>query len=187
LALMLLTDARRAARTDPDGSIMPLAEQDRKLWDAAAIAEGQRLLTRTLGAGPLGPYQIQAAIAAVHDEARVAEETDWPQILALYDVLATVAPGPVVTLSRAVAVAMVHGPRAGLAVLGTLEADERMAHTHRLEAVRAHLLEQSGDPQAARESYLRAARMTGSLPEQHYLTRRAAQLREIPPSIDHAD
>jgi RNA polymerase sigma factor (sigma-70 family) len=188
LALMLLTDARRAARTDSDGAIVALADQDRTRWDTTAIAEGQTLLTRTLGAGPVGPYQIQAAIAAIHDEAGIAEQTDWPQILALYDVLAQVAPGPVVTLSRAVAVAMVHGPIAGLALLGTLDADDRMAHTHRLEAVRAHLLEQAGDPKAARESYLRAARMTASLPEQRYLTRRAAQLlRAVPPATGSAE
>jgi predicted RNA polymerase sigma factor len=184
LALMLLTDARRAARTDPDGSIVPLAEQRRDLWDAAAIAEGQALLHRTLGAGPVGQYQIQAAIAALHDEAPDPEQTDWPQILALYDVLTQVAPGPMVTLSRAVAVAMVHGPVAGLALLGTLDADDRLAHTHRREAVRAHLLEQSGDPHAARESYLRAAAMTASLPEQRYLTRRAALLCALPPATD---
>jgi predicted RNA polymerase sigma factor len=181
LALMLLTDARRAARTGPDGRAIPLAEQDRDRWDAAAIAEGQAILTATLGAGPVGPYQLQAAIAALHDEAPAAEETDWPQILALYDILATVAPGPVVTLSRAVAIAMVHGPRAGLALLGTLGADARMAHTHRLEAVRAHLLEQAGDAAAARQSYLRAATMTASLPEQRYLTLRAARLRRPRP------
>ena len=126
LALMLLTDARRAARTDAGGSIVPLAEQRRELWDAATIAEGLALVTRTLGAVPLGPYQVQAAIAAVHDEAPIAEETDWPQILALYEVLAQVAPGPMVTLSRAVALAMVHGPKAGLALLGTLDADEKL-------------------------------------------------------------
>jgi RNA polymerase sigma factor (sigma-70 family) len=177
LALMLLTDARRHSRTDEGGSIVPLADQDRAGWDRQAIAEGGRLLTRTLGTGPVGPYQIQAAIAALHDEAPTAAATDWPQILALYDVLAGVAPGPIVTLSRAVAVAAVHGPAAGLAVLGTLDADERMAHTHRLEAVRAHLLEQAGDPQA-REAYLRAAQLTASLPEQRYLTRRAALLRD---------
>ena len=176
LALMLLTDARRAARTGPDGHIVPLASQQRDLWDTAAIAEGQAILTRTLGTGPVGPYQLQAAIAALHDEALTAEETDWPQILALYDVLATVAPGPVVTLSRAVAVANVHGPTAGLALLGTLDADQRMAHNHRLEAVRAHLLEQAGDTDAARESYLRAAKMTASRPEQRYLELRAARL-----------
>jgi len=183
LALMLLTAARRAARTDADGRIVPLAEQRRELWDTTAIAEGQAILTRTLGTGPVGPYQLQAAIAALHDEAPTAEETDWPQILALYDVLATVAPGPVVTLSRAVALAMVHGPIAGLALLGTLDTDDRMAHTHRLEAVRAHLLERAGDTAAARESYLQAATMTASLPEQRYLTLRAAQLNHpAPPS-----
>jgi RNA polymerase sigma factor (sigma-70 family) len=181
LALMLLTDARRAARTDPDGRIVQLAEQRRDLWDAAGIAEGQAILTGTLGAGPIGPYQLQAAIAALHDEAPTAEATDWPQILALYDVLAAVAPGPVVTLSRAVALAKVHGPTAGLALLGTLDTDERMAHTHRLEAVRAHLLEQAGDAAAARESYLRAARLTASLPEQRYLHLRAARLPPAPP------
>ncbi|MCW6003276.1 RNA polymerase sigma factor [Micromonospora sp. CPCC 205371] len=177
LALMLLTDARRAARTDADGSIVPLADQDRTRWDHTAIAEGQSLLTRTLGTGPIGAYQIQAAIAALHDEAATAGETDWSQILALYSLLADVEPGPVVTLSRAVALAMVHGPTAGLALLGTLDTDERMAHTHRLEAVRAHLLEQSGNLTAARACYLRAARMTANLPEQRYLTGRAARLR----------
>jgi RNA polymerase sigma factor (sigma-70 family) len=176
LALMLLTEARRAARTEPDGSIVPLAEQDRVLWNRAQIQEGVALLDRTLGTVATGPYQLQAAIAAVHDEAATAEETDWPQILALYEVLERVSPGPVVTLNRAVAVAMVNGPRAGLALLGTLDADERMAHNHRLEAVRGHLLERAGDMAAARESYLKAAKMTASLPEQRYLTLRAARL-----------
>jgi predicted RNA polymerase sigma factor len=176
LALMLLTDVRRAARTDADGSIVPLADQDRGLWDRAEIEEGVALVTRTLGTGPVGPYQLQAAIAAVHDEATSAEETDWPQILALYGVLEQVSPGPVVTLNRAVALAMVDGPRAGLALLGTLEADERMSQSHRLEAVRGHLLELAGEPDAARESYLRAARMTASVPEQRYLALRAARL-----------
>jgi len=175
LALMLLTDARRAARTDTDGRIVPLADQQRHLWDTEAIAEGRAILTQTLGSGPVGPYQLQAAIAALHDEAPTAGATDWPQILALYDVLTTVAPGPVATLSRAVALAHVYGPRAGLALLGTLDADERMAHTHRLEAVRAHLLEQAGDTAAARDSFLRAAKMTASLPEQRYLELRAAR------------
>ena len=186
LALKLLTDARRATRTGTDGRIVPLADQQRELWDTAAIAEGQAILTRTLGSGPVGPYQLQAAIAALHDEAPTAEATDWPQILALYDVLTTAAPGPVVTLSRAVALAHVHGPRAGLALLGTLDSDERMAHTHRLEAVRAHLLEQAGDISAARDSYLRAAKMTASLPEQRYLQLRAAQLHHpspLPPPL----
>jgi len=178
LALMLLTDARRAARTTADGSIVPLDEQRRDLWNAAQIEEGVALLTHTLGTVAVGPYQLQAAIAAVHDEAPGAAETDWPQILALYEVLERVSPGPVVTLNRAVAVAMVHGPRAGLAVVGTLDADERMAHNHRLEAVRAHLLELAGDLTAARNSYQRAARMTASIPEQRYLALRAARLAD---------
>ncbi len=176
LALMLLTDARRAARTRPNGSLVPLDEQDRSSWNREQIEEGIALVTRTLGTAPMGPYQLQAAIAAVHDEAATPERTDWPQILALYDVLERVSPGPVVTLNRAVAVAMVHGPRAGLALLGTLDDDDRMAHTHRLEVVRGHLLERAGDLAAARTSYLRAARMTASLPEQHYLALRAARI-----------
>ena len=176
LALMLLTDARRPARTDQDGFLVPLAEQQRDRWDVAQIEEGVGIVSRTLGTGPIGPYQLQAAIAAVHDEAPTAEETDWPQILALYEVLEEVAPGPVVTLNRAVALAMVHGPRAGLALLGTLDDDDRMTQSHRLEAVRGHLLELAGDTAAARESYQRAARMTASLPEQRYLALRAASL-----------
>jgi RNA polymerase sigma factor (sigma-70 family) len=177
LALMLLTDARRAARTTADGALVPLADQDRALWDRTQIEEGVGIIGDTLGRGAIGPYQLQAAIAAIHDEAPTADETDWPQILALYDVLEQVSLGPVVTLNRAVAVAMVDGPRAGLAVLGTLDADDRMTHTHRLEAVRGHLLELAGDPDAARESYRRAARMTASAPEQRYLAMRAARLR----------
>jgi predicted RNA polymerase sigma factor len=176
LALMLLTDARREARTTENGSIVPLGEQRRDLWDRPQIDEGLGLIARTLGTGSVGPYQLQAAIAAVHDEAPSAEETDWAQILALYDVLEEVSPGPVVTLNRAVAVAMVHGPRAGLALLGTLDSDERMTHTHRVEAVRGHLLEMAGEPAAARESYLKAARRTASLPEQRYLSLQAARL-----------
>jgi len=176
LALMLLTDARRTARTTADGSIVPLAEQQRSLWNAAQIEEGVALLTRTLGTAPVGPYQMQAAIAAVHDEAPSANETDWPQILALYEVLERVSPGPVVTLNRAVALAMVNGPRAGLALLGTLDDDERMAHSHRLEAVRGHLLERAGELAAARVSYRKAARMTASIPEQRYLALKAARL-----------
>lgn len=176
LALMLLTDARRAARTDEDGWLVPLDDQSRDLWNSAQIAEGVELLTRTLGKVPVGPYQLQAAIAAVHDEARTAGETDWPQILALYEVLEQVSPGPVVTLNRAVAVARVHGPRAGLALVDTLDKDGRMAHNHRLEAVRAHLLERAGDIDAARRSYQLAARMTASLPERRYLALRAARL-----------
>jgi RNA polymerase sigma factor (sigma-70 family) len=176
LALMLLTDARRVARTSADGSIVPLAEQHRDLWNAARIGEGVDLVTRTLGTTPIGPYQLQAAIAAVHDEAPSAEETDWPQILALYEVLERVSPGPVITLNRAVAVAMVNGPRAGLALLGTLDSDDRMAHNHRVDGVRGHLLELAGDPGAARAAFRRAARMTRSVPEQRYLALRAARL-----------
>jgi predicted RNA polymerase sigma factor len=178
LALMLLTDARRAARTDADGSLVPLAEQRRELWNAAQIDEGVALVTQTLGTAPVGPYQLQAAIAAVHDEAQSAETTDWPQILALYEVLERVSPGPVVTLNRAVAVAMVHGPRAGLALLGTLDGDDRMARSHRLAAVRGHLLELAGDVDAARESYRTASGMTASLPERRYLAIQAARLGE---------
>jgi len=180
LALMLLTDARRAARTDPEGSIVPLAAQDRASWDVAQIEEGVALLHHTLGTGTVGPYQLQAAIAAIHDEAPTADDTDWREILALYEVLEEVSPGPVVTLNRAVALAMVDGPRAGLALLGTLDDDQRLAHSHRLEAVRAHLLELAGEPDAAREAYLRAARMTASVPEQRYLTLQAAKLGDGP-------
>ena len=176
LALMLLTDARRLARTDAEGLPVPLAEQRRDLWDRAQIEEGLALVGRTLGTAPIGPYQLQAAIAAVHDEVPNAEQTDWPQILALYDVLEQVSPGPVVTLNKAVAAAMVHGPRAGLALLGTLDADERMAQTHRLDAVRGGLLELAGDADEARESYRRAARKAASVPEQRYLALRAARL-----------
>ncbi|RIQ21602.1 RNA polymerase sigma factor [Jiangella rhizosphaerae] len=177
LALMLLTDARRAARTTSDGVPVPLAEQDRSRWDAGQIAEGLALLTGVLGGGPVGPYQLQAAIAAVHDEAPSADATDWPEILALYELLERVAPGPVVTLNRAVAVAMVHGPRAGLALLGTLDAGApELAQTHRLDAVRGHLLELAGDPDGARAAYLRAARRTANVPEQRYLALRAAGL-----------
>jgi len=178
LALMLLTDARRAARSDEYGSIIPLTEQDRSSWQHDLIAEGVALLTATLGRGPVGPYQLQAAIAAVHDEAVSDAETDWPQILALYDVLDRTSPSPIVTLNRAVAVARVHGPRAGLALLGTLDADDRLAQTHRLDAVRGHLLELAGDLPAARECYQRAANKTGSMPEQRYLALRAAQVAQ---------
>jgi RNA polymerase sigma factor (sigma-70 family) len=176
LALMLLTDARREARTTADGSLVPLAEQDRSRWDAARIDEGVSIVTSTLGRGPVGPYQLQAAIAAVHDEAPSTEKTDWPQILALYEVLERASPGPMVTLNRAVALAMVQGPQAGLELLTELGRDDRMARHHRLESVRAHLLELAGDREAARESFRRAAGMTASLPEQHYLALRAARL-----------
>jgi RNA polymerase sigma factor (sigma-70 family) len=176
LALMLLTDARRAARTEPDGSLIPLAEQDRQRWNQALIREGVELVTDTLSRAPIGPYQIQAAIAAVHDEAARAADTDWRQIVVLYGLLTDIAPNPMVTLNRAVAVAMVDGPQAALGLLAPLDADERIAGHHRLEAVRAHLLELAGDPVAALASYRTAARLTTSVPEQRYLESRAARL-----------
>jgi RNA polymerase sigma factor (sigma-70 family) len=180
LALMLLTDARRPARTRPDGALVPLAEQDRRQWDAQAIAEGVTLITQTLASAPIGPYQLQAAIAAVHDEAARSEDTDWRQILGLYELLHTIAVGPMVTLNRIVAVAMVHGPHAGLQQLATAEADPALAGHHRVDAVRAHLLDIAGDHEAARAYYRLAARRTLSVPEQRYLESRAAQL--TPPS-----
>jgi RNA polymerase sigma factor (sigma-70 family) len=173
LALLLLTDARRPARTRPDGSLVPLAEQDRGRWDAAAIAEGTALITATLASAPVGPYQLQAAIAAVHDEAPTAEATDWPQILALYELLAHLAPGPMVTLNRVVAVAMVRGPRAGLEELAAAEADPALAGHHRVDAVRGHLLELAGDREAARAHFRLAARRTLSIPERRYLLSKA--------------
>ena len=171
LALMLLTEARRPARTGPDGVLVPLAEQDRKRWDTRLITEGTSLLTRTLAAAPIGPYQLQAAIAAVHDEAISFADTDWRQILALYDHLAALAPGPMVTLNRLVATAMVHGPQVALTELAT--ADPVPAGSHRLHAVRAHLLELAGDRDQARASYLHAAQLTLSIPERRYLEARA--------------
>jgi RNA polymerase sigma factor (sigma-70 family) len=176
LALMLLTEARRPARTRPDGSLVPLAEQDRSLWSRPDIEEGVALITETLARAPIGPYQIQAAIAAVHDEAPRADDTDWPQILGLYSVLDRVAPGPMVTLNQAIALAMVKGPRAGLDLLATLDSDERIASHHRLAATRAHLLELAGDTAAARAQYQLAAKRTSSVPEQRYLEARAARL-----------
>jgi RNA polymerase sigma factor (sigma-70 family) len=178
LALMLLTDARRAARTRPDGAVIPLAEQDRTLWKRDSIDEGIALITRTLERAPIGPYQVQAAIAAVHAEAEWAEDTDWRQIVVLYELLDRISPNPMVTLNRAVAVAMVQGPQAGLELLDTLDGDKRVATHHRLEAVRAHLLEMSGDRAAARAGYRLAARRTTSLPERRYLEGRAARLAE---------
>jgi RNA polymerase sigma factor (sigma-70 family) len=173
LALMLLTDARRPARTRPDGTLVPLAEQDRGRWDRAAIAEGVALVSAALRAGPVGPYQLQAAIAAVHAEAARAADTDWAQILVLYDLLREVAPGPMVTLNRIVALAMVAGPEAGLRELAAAEADPALAGHHRVEAVRAHLLDLAGDRDAARAHYRLAARRTLSVPEQRYLESRA--------------
>jgi RNA polymerase sigma factor (sigma-70 family) len=174
LALMLLTDARRAARTGPDGRLVPLAEQDRSLWSAGLIAEGTALVADTLARSTeLGPYQLQAAIAAVHAEASRVEDTDWPQIVGLYGLLGQLAPNPMVTLNSAVAMAMVHGPDAGLAVLDGLT---ELADHHRLAAVRAHLLEMAGATAEARAAYRLAARRTTSLPERRYLESRAARL-----------
>ena len=169
LALMLLTDARRAARARVDGSLVPLAEQDRALWDRGAIAEGARLVEEVLPRGPVGPYQLQAAIAAVHDEAARAEDTDWAQIEALYRMLAGLVPGPFVTLNHAVAVAHTDGPEAALAMLEPLSDDPALRRHHRLHAVRAHLLEMAGRPDDARAEYLAAAALATSIPEQRYL------------------
>ncbi len=178
LALMLLTDARRPARTGPGGEPIPMAEQDRSLWDAGLIAEGVTLITDTLSRGSPGPYQLQAAIAAVHDEAITAVDTDWPQIVALYELLLQVSDNPVVALNHAVAVAMVRGPRAGLDLLTGLEADQRITAGHRFHAVRAHLLEMAGDRDAARHGYLEAARRAVSLPHQRYLHAQATRLSD---------
>jgi RNA polymerase sigma factor (sigma-70 family) len=172
LALMLLTEARRPARTSADGALVPLADQDRARWDAALITEGVDLITATLATAPVGPYQLQAAIAAVHDEARAAADTDWMQILVLYDHLALLMPGPMITLSRVVAVAMVHGPDAALAELDA--AAPALNGHHRLHAVRAHLLDMAGEADAARDCYRLAARLTLSIPERRYLEARAS-------------
>jgi predicted RNA polymerase sigma factor len=176
LALLLLTDARRAARTGPAGELIPLDEQDRARWDQKAIAEGIAILTATLSKGAVGAYQLQAAIAAVHDEAARAEDTDWPQILALYGLLERMSDNPMVALNRAIAAAMVHGPRTGLQLLEALDKDGRLAGHYRLDAVRAHLFERTGDPEAALAHYQAAASRTTSLPERNYLTTRAARL-----------
>jgi RNA polymerase sigma factor (sigma-70 family) len=177
LALMLLTEARRPARTSPGGELIPLAEQDRGRWDQALIAEGVTLVTGALAAGgkTVGPYQLQAAIAAVHDEAKDVDATDWPQILALYDLLDRVAPNPVSSLSRVVAVARVRGPAAGLDALAELESDRRVAGYHRLLATRAHLLGLAGQHGPAASAYREAARRATSVPERRYLSRMAAQ------------
>lgn len=176
LALMLLTDARRVARAAPDGSLVPMAEQDRQVWDATAIAEGTALISETLATARIGPYQLQAAIAAVHDEATRAEDTDWPQILALYNHLQVLAPGPMVTLNRIVAVSEVRGPRAALEQLTAASADPALAGHHRVHSVRAHLLEAAGDLDAAAVEFRLAARGTLSAPEQRFLEAQAARL-----------
>ena len=176
LALMLLTDARRLARSSADGELIPLDEQDRSLWDRAAIDEGVALVSRTLSRGSIGAYQLQAAIAAVHDEAPRPEDTDWPQILALYGLLERMSDNPMVTLNRAIAAAMVHGPKAGLALLEPLDTDPRLANHHRLAAVRAHLYERADDHETAILHYRAAAMRTSSLPERNYLMMKAARL-----------
>ena len=178
LALMLLTDARRAARTGAHGELIPLMEQDRSVWDQAEIAEGIELLTAALSKRRIGTYQLQAAIAAVHDEAPRPEDTDWPQILALYEQLKRISNNPMVTLNHAIAVAMVHGPRKGLDLLKPLDDDARIAAQHRLPAVRGHLLEMAGDREAAIEQYRLAASRTTSIPERNYLMTQVAKLSE---------
>jgi len=174
LALMLLIDARRPARTDADGELIPLAEQDRTLWDRAFIAEGTELVDLALSRGAVGEYQLQAAIAAVHDRAAAAADTDWAQILALYELLDRMTGNPIVTLNRAVAAAMANSPEAGLAVLDTV--DESLAGHYRLDAVRAHLLELAGDTTAAQTHYRLAAERTTSAPERRFLALQAARL-----------
>lgn len=182
LALMLLTDARRLARTGQDGELIPLTKQDRTLWDQVEISEGVALLTTALSNGSIGAYQLQAAIAAVHDEAARAEDTDWPQILALYELLKRISDNPMVILNHAIAAAMVHGPSKGLELLKELDSDTRIASHHRLDAVRAHLLEMAGDHQAAITHYRIAASRTTSIPEHNYLITQAARLNESAPS-----
>ena len=182
LALMLLTDARRAARTGPHGELVPLDEQDRALWDSELIAEGVALVSDALSRGAVGAYQLQAAIAAVHDEAARAEDTDWPQILALYRMLERMSDNPMVSLNRAIAAAMVHGPRAGLEQLEALDGDPRLRGHYRLDAVRGHLHERLGDFQRAIAHYRAAAERTASLPERDYLTLKAARLAAGQPS-----
>jgi predicted RNA polymerase sigma factor len=175
LALMLLTEARRPARSGPEGELIPLADQDRTRWDAGLIAEGTALISGVLGGGHAGEYQLQAAIAAIHDQAPSHAATDWPQILVLYGLLETMTANPMVTLNRAVAAAMVNGPEAGLAMLDSLTA--RLGDHHRLRSVRAHLLEQAGDTAAAADEFRAAAARTANLRERHYLATQAARLR----------
>jgi RNA polymerase sigma factor (sigma-70 family) len=180
LALLLLTDARRAARTGADGELIPLTKQDRGLWDQEQIREGVALISATLSSGSIGTYQLQAAIAAVHDEAARADDTDWPQILALYEVLKRLSDNPMVMLNYAIAVAMVHGTSKGLELVDELDGDGRLAGHHRLDAVRAHLLEMAGDHARAIAHYQIAAGRTTSAPERNYLLTQAARLREVP-------
>ena len=179
LALMLLTDARRAARTGPQHDVIPLDQQDRGLWDRSLIAEGVALVESALTRGSVGPYQLQAAVAAVHDEAPTAGDTDWPQILALYTVLKRMVDNPMVILNHAIAVAMVEGPLEGLRLIGELDDTDRLKGHHRLNAVRAHLLEMAGEPAGATEDYKIAAARTASLPERNYLLAQVARLRGL--------
>jgi len=176
LALMILTDARRLARTGPEGELIPLDKQDRTLWDQKAISEGVALISQTLSRGSIGSYQLQATIAAVHDEAARAQDTDWPQILVLYGLLRRISDNPMVTLNHAIAAAMVHGPATGLKLLEALDADSRLAGHYRLDAVRAHLFEMAGDHQTAIAHYRAASRRTTSIPERDYLTTQVARL-----------
>jgi RNA polymerase sigma factor (sigma-70 family) len=180
LALMLLTEARRPARLTPDGDLIPLAEQDRTRWTHTLIGEGVALVTGALARGPLGPYQLQAAIAAVHDEAASAVETDWRQVLALYETLDRIAPNPMATVNRVVAVAMVHGPLPALALLALLDDDQRIHDHHLTHAVRGHLLDLAGQPNEAATAFDSAARRTASEPERRYLHNRARDLRVKP-------
>ena len=178
LALMLLTDARRRARTGADEELIPLTKQDRTLWDRSEISEGIALLTGALSKGAIGAYQLQAAVAAVHDEARRVEDTDWPQILALYELLRRMSDNPMVALNYAIAAAMVHGPAKGLELLKELDDDSRLRGHYRLDAVRAHLLEMSGDRENAIRHYRIAAGRTTSIPEQNYLMTQASRLND---------
>jgi predicted RNA polymerase sigma factor len=178
LALMLLTDARRRARTGSEGELIPLDKQDRTLWDLESISEGTALIARTLARGAIGAYQLQAAIAALHDQAARAEETDWPQILVLYGLLQRMSDNPMVSLNHAIAAAMVHGPAAGLDLLKGLDTDARIAEHYRLDAVRAHLLERAREREAAIRHYLAAADRTTSIPERNYLRAQAARLTQ---------
>jgi predicted RNA polymerase sigma factor len=179
LALMLLTDARRAARTTPEGELVPLPEQDRKLWNRSQIDEGTALLSSVLPKGMIGPYQLQAAIAAVHDEANRSVDTDWPQILALYDLLARIADNPMVKLNHAIAAAMVRGPKFGLELLAKLTSDVRLTHQHRIDAARGHLLEMAGDCEGAIAHYRKAAGKTANLAERNYLVSQASNLEVL--------
>ena len=180
LALMLLTDARRPARTGAGGELIPLDEQDRTRWDRALIAEGTALVSAALSRRSIGPYQLQAAVAALHDEAARVEDTDWPQILALYGLLKRMDDNPMVALNHAIAASMVDGPAAGLALVTALDADARLHGHYRLDAVRAHLLERAGDSARAIDHYRAAAERTTSIPERNYLTARAARLAVQP-------